>query len=324
MELLIASALGMVILGGALTLVRQGAQMNSMMSEKLEMQQSARVAVNLISRDLSWAGTGLQLGGVGLPAGNGAQTARFGCDFTSCYVGNNTFSDDRLYGVLPGDGKGPVVNGIATDMVTIAYRDLDSKLDQENLVSISSDGTQLQVTAGSAAEAAKLKPGDVLVVSNLIGYAAAVVTSVSGTTINLAAGDPLQMNQPTAEVGMVASLVDEDDNYPPSRAFRVELVTYFVDPNTRQLMRQVSAHPPAAVAENVEDLQLTYDVFDETGATASAALADAGGTPNQIRKANVFLRVSAPNRALFSNDKQEVSLRTSVSTRNLTFRDRYE
>ena len=89
-------------------------------------------------------------------------------------------------------------------------------------------------------------------------------------------------------------------------------------------MRQVNAHPPMAVAEYVENLQITYDIYDENLAVATAELDDAGGVPNQIRKANITLTVRSPGENLLEHDFQRITLTTSVSPRNLTYRDRYE
>jgi hypothetical protein len=89
-------------------------------------------------------------------------------------------------------------------------------------------------------------------------------------------------------------------------------------------MRQVNAHPPMAVAEYVENLQVTYDIYDENTAVAQADLNDAGGQFNQIRKTNIALTVRTPGETLMEQDFQRITLTTSVGPRNMTYRDRYE
>jgi hypothetical protein len=115
------------------------------------------------------------------------------------------------------------------------------------------------------------------------------------------------------------------------------VVTYFVDapagpdgalgtvddPPAR-LMRQVNAQPPIPVAESVEDFQILYDIFDDNLGVATAALADAGGLPNQIRKATITVSVRSPLRGLFNRVFERISLTTSVTPRNMSFRDRYQ
>jgi hypothetical protein len=89
-------------------------------------------------------------------------------------------------------------------------------------------------------------------------------------------------------------------------------------------MRQVNAHPPEPVAEFVENLQLTYDIFDEATAQSTAGLAGAGGFPNQIRKSNISVGTRSARRRLFGRGFERTSLLTSVSARNMIFRDRYQ
>ena len=104
-------------------------------------------------------------------------------------------------------------------------------------------------------------------------------------------------------------------------------MSYFIDATDWEnpiLMRQVSAHPPTAVAEHIMDLQFTFDIFDDEAEVAVADLGDAGGLPNQIRKMNIHVSSRSPKKTIFHGQKQYVSLRTSVSGRNLAFRDRYE
>jgi hypothetical protein len=115
------------------------------------------------------------------------------------------------------------------------------------------------------------------------------------------------------------------------------VITYFVDapagadgalgtaddPPAR-LMRQVNAQSPIPVAENVEDFQILYDIFDDNLGVVTAALADAGGVPNQIRKATVTMSLRSPHRGLFNGTHERMSLSTSVTPRNMSFRDRYQ
>ena len=89
-------------------------------------------------------------------------------------------------------------------------------------------------------------------------------------------------------------------------------------------MRQVNAQSPVAVAEDVENLQITYDVFDENTSNATADLPDANSAPNQIRKVNISLTTRTPVQGLLGRDYQRVNLTTSVGPRNLTYRDRYQ
>lgn len=331
-ELMVAVTLTLLILSGVISLFRQGIHASGMTTQRTEMQQNARVALNLMAQDLSIAGTGFPLGGIQLPTGTGSQDPRYGCDINGqCNVTQNA-QDDWLYGITPGDGLGPTINGAATDVVTLVYRDPNLPLDRNVLVSIADAGDSIQVNAADVSlisdVAHGIKNGDVLVLCNAHGCAAGAVTSVSSATINFADNDPLKFNQTGAASGKVASIANSGSpvTYPPTSAYRVLINRYYIDSTTNRLMREVNALPAVPVAENVENLQITYDTFDDATLVAQSnlsSLPSTYGVLNQIRKINVTVSVRAPMQDTFKAKYERFSLKTSVSARNLAFRDRY-
>ena len=90
-----------------------------------------------------------------------------------------------------------------------------------------------------------------------------------------------------------------------------------------RLMRQVNAFAPVPVAETVENLQLTYDTFDDATLVATSDLPTAGGLPNQIRKVNISINVRSPQPETRNGRYDRFAVKTSVSVRNLSFSDRY-
>lgn len=338
-EVVIAMGLGLVVLSGALLLTSQAINISDMVTQRSDMQQNGRVAINLMARDLSLAGTGFPAGGIQLPSGTGSQDSYFACDQSDCYITNNVYSDERLYAMTPGDGKGPTINGVVTDVITLVYRDTTSEFDQYPLVDIQS-GVAKKIWFDSNTTPAYDDPvvgltaGDLLVLYNGNAPEGAVgeVTSVlTGGEVHLGPGaaDPLQFNQPGAAFGNIKSILSPPPQpaFPPTSAYRINVITYYLDasdPNSTRLMRQAGGQPPVPVAENVEDLQITYDIYDENTAIATADLPGAGGTPNQIRKVNIALSTRSPVRTLLGRDFQRISLTTSIGPRNLTYRDRYE
>ncbi len=333
-ELMVAALLGLILTGGAMVILQRSVAVSDLAGALGEVHQNGRVAVNLIARDLSMAGTGIPQGGIQLPGGAGSSESRFACDQVACYVPANTYDDRRLYAVTPGNGKGPLINGAQTDVVTIVFRDWNSRFDQYPLVHITPSGNQItfdeRTTPPVSDPADGINEGDILILSNANGSAAGVVTGVNGNSVLFANNDPLNFNQPSAAFGNIASLANPGTpagQYPPTRAFRIDVVTYFLEPapgaGTVRLMRQVNAQPPAAVAESIQDLQITYDIFDEAAGT-TAGLDSAGGTPNQIRKVNLVVLARSLRPELGTKRFEHISLRTAVSTRNLAFRDRYE
>src|SRR5438309_817626 len=173
---MVAMTITLLIMSGVLTLFRQGILTSGMTTQQTEMQQNGRVAINLMAQDLNRAGTGFPLGGIQLPTGTGSQDPTYGCDINSQCNVPQTAQDDRLYAITPGDGLGPTINGTATDVVTLVYRDPNLPLDRNVLVSVSTSGNQIQVNAGDVSlvtdAATGVKNGEVLVLCNAHGCAA--------------------------------------------------------------------------------------------------------------------------------------------------------
>jgi len=335
LELLVATAAGLVLLSGAVVLFRQATDLGYVLTQRAEMLQNDRVAIDLITRDLRAAGTGMPTGGIQLPQGGVAPV--FACDFAgACAIALNTYASARLYALNPGDGLGAVINARSTDVVTVSYRDSSSNLDQYPLVSITATGEQIVFDAATSPPLndprSGVQVGDVLVLCNANGCAAATVTGVDAVSkqVGLAAGDPLHLNQPAAALGNVASLAAPpgSGSYPQTQAFRALIVTYYIDsttdPAAPRLMRHVSANSAVPVAQNIENLQISYDTFDENVGAATVNLPDAGGLPNQIRKVNIQITSRARFGRLVGRGFERMGLVTSVSPRNLSFRDRYQ
>jgi len=213
LEVMVAMGLGLIVLGGAVLLFRQAADLTNTVTLRAGMQQNARAALNLIARDLSIAGTGIATGGIQLPSGGGSGDSVFGCDSANCYITSNVYADDRLYAISPGDGKGPTVNGVATDVVTLVFRDAGSNLDQLPLLSVTPSGNQMTLDPATTPPyddpVVGLAAGDLLIMCNSNGCGAAVVTNVGGGgKVNFANSDPLGINQPSAAFGNIASLAN--------------------------------------------------------------------------------------------------------------------
>jgi len=66
---------------------------------------------------------------------------------------------------------------------------------------------------------------------------------------------------------------------PPVTVVRLLVVTYYVEVpiiagTTPRLMRQVNGNPPQPVADNVIDMQFSYDMCDPVNLVACAAIRD--------------------------------------------------
>jgi prepilin-type N-terminal cleavage/methylation domain-containing protein len=345
-ELMIAIAVMLVVMAAATALYRQSVQVSNTVTQQTEMQTELRAASNQLARDLNQAGTGIPLGGIPIPsAASGGTDPQFACDSTICYITNNhTFTQGVLYKVTPAHGIGPNVVQ-ASDAIVITY--IDPNLDWSGYPTqtAASNGTSITMPAGITpalnAPDVGLNVGDVLLLQNSNGAAAGVVTNFNAGSgvINFADLDPMNLNQSGATTGNIKSLrfnpvPGGPPFYPPITVSRIMLITYFIQTiNTpsgtdTQLMRQIGARTPTPVADHIEDLQFTYDVFDTNTSTLTSALPDAAtGTPpvpvpNQIRKINVTMSVRSP-RPNAQGVYDHYSLTTSIGPRNLSFHDRY-
>ncbi len=166
---------------------------------------------------------------------------------------------------------------------------------------------------------------------------AAVVAEVTGipnnTSMAFAAADALNFNQlgggianNLATVAAAAAGAGAQTS-----ACRLNAVSYFLQVpaaggtvQTPRLMRQVNGLDAVPVADNIINLQFTYDVIDSTTGTVVANQQDpigAGESPSLIQKVNVWIMASS----LLSNGNksQNMYLATSVSLRDMSFCNSY-
>lgn len=303
-ELLVAMTIGLIVIGAAVQLFSSGVNATWIVSQRAEMQQDARAASNLLTKDISLAGAGLPTGGVALASGAGIQRQNYGCDFTgACYlgaannvpinypqqtVGVNTIN--YLYGVIPGWRRGITINGAAgaTDVITVVYTDSVFLLRDYTVRFNDINGNSITFTLPNPAPnpldqavnnpAVGLQQGDLALFTSNVGgntaYAVGEVTAPvpagGGPNYTVAFGNtsPLLFNQNAATSGDLKQIVSNVGNVAAgTTAVRIWVITYYLDNNTGvpRLMRQVNGRVPVPVAENVADLRFTYDTYDSNG-----------------------------------------------------------
>jgi prepilin-type N-terminal cleavage/methylation domain-containing protein len=359
-ELLIAMAVSGIVVAGAVTLYQKSLQVSNIVTSRADMQAELRGAMNQIARDLNQAGTGIPISGIPVPTtATGGINPKFACDSSGCYISSgNTFKNGVIYKVTPANNVG-ISTSEATDALVITYMDpiaasgdLTSSatgLDWTPYptTNITDTGDSLIMPAGTTPALDDpqkgLNVGDLLLMQNDKGSALCEVTGFNAATgqISFAVNDPLRLNQPASPAvsGTLASLAISPTpaigpHYKPTTVSRIMMITYFVrkDPvdNHLMLMRQVNGRAPSPVAENIEDLQLTYDALDDSKSPAVlvANLPDAAvgspavSKPGQIRKINLVLTARSPQ--LNANGQYDrLSIQTSVGPRNLSFSDKY-
>jgi prepilin-type N-terminal cleavage/methylation domain-containing protein len=376
-ELLIALAVGTLVLGGAVQLFSRSVNAAWLVSQRSEMQQDARAASNLLTKDISLAGAGLPSGGIALASGTGSSPV-YGCSYNStCYLGatgaaavaypTQTVGASTIrymYGVIPGCTTGIPVNGNATDTITVVYADNTFLLSDYTVAFQNVGGTLVKFTLPFPAPnpldqavnntAVGLQAGDLVLFQTKLGsgtgattgYAIGEATSpiplgAGPYLVNFANADPLLFNQAAATSGDMAQISAGTGTV----ATRIWVITYYlkilpdptgVGPGTPVLMRQVNGRTPVPVAENVVNLQFTYDTYDSSGNLLHASC-DGGQTavppvsPNLIRTINIAhltfrSQLAGGNTSTRGalNGYQGYDVQTSVSARNLSFSQRYD
>jgi prepilin-type N-terminal cleavage/methylation domain-containing protein len=356
-ELMIGMVVGLIVMGAAVQLFKTGTDVATLASQRSEMQDNVRAALNLLSKDVSMAGSGLPSGGLALPYGTGAVSSLIACSQTgTCYLSADTYPNgtvgtttvsNYMYGLIPQPANGMQAGspsatipatGQTPDGITVVYEDYSFPLNTYTAAfPASPDGTSITLAAPSPVPAGLpgildptgIKVGDLILLNNATNggaFAVGEVTGIAGggSTLSFANNDPLKVNQSGATQGNIAYL----DGIPSLTANRIYAVTYFIqqssDGQPPRLMRQVNGQDAVPVADNIIGLKFTYDVCDGTNAGACAEISDpigAGYSPNNIYKVNI----QVIGQTLGVNGKsQSMALSTSVSTQNLSFTNRYQ
>lgn len=371
LELMIAASLGLVVIVAMTSLFRQGMNATFTVTQRAEVQQNMRAAIELMTKDISMAGAGLPSGGLQLAGAAGS--TKVACNQSgTCYVPADTYpSGNQMFGILPGYDNGVQNGSVITsapaavnDSITSIYCDYNFPLTNFSF-SFPTNGysatVALVTSPNSALPENILAPGG-LNVGDLLFFlvttpgqgtagssqgtsaaqTAAVVAEITGlpsnTQINFAANDALNFNQSGANslfntVANLGSNLGAGNSVTSSTvtACRLNAVTYFlqVPPaggtvQTPRLMRQVNGLTAVPVADNIINLQFSYDVISSTAGLMNANLANpiaAGDSPALIQKVNMW--VMGQSLLASGNRYQSMYLASSVSAGNMSFCNSY-
>jgi prepilin-type N-terminal cleavage/methylation domain-containing protein len=368
-ELLIAMSVGLLVLGGAVSMYTSGVQATWTVSQRAQMQQDSRAAFDLITQDIGLAGAGLPTGGVALASG--VAVPKYGCDVVTvlCHLGanNNTAISfppqsgaptiNQMYWVVPGCAKGPAINASigATDVITVVYSDSQLLMPNYYVEFNDVNGNSVNFIYPSPAPnpapqllnntGVGLQNGDLVLFQYGTNYAIAEVTAAPGVAatspfaVSFASGDLLNFNQNGATSNGLKQLIAActlkgvctvgtapgPTTQSLITATRIWAITYYLDKSSgiATLMRQANARQPVPVADNVQNLQFTYDTYDSNGNLLTASCS-AGGTTNYnlIRTINLA-HLSFRNQLKGAKGYQGTDMQSSVSARNLSFSARY-
>jgi prepilin-type N-terminal cleavage/methylation domain-containing protein len=343
LELMVSMALGLIVMAAMASLFKTGLNSTMLVTQRAETQQNMRAAIDLMVKDISMAGAGLPSGGIQLPSGNGSTASKFACDQTgTCHVQANTYpTGNYMYGILPGYTNGVEGGSVVTaapapainDSITSIYTDYNFPLNEYLVAFSNPNGTLITLTANPAYipappainSAGGIQAGDLIMLSNSVGTAVGEVTNITATTISFANLDALNINQTAAASNNIKFIAGGASTV----AYRLFAVTYYlnvpVNGQTPRLMRQVNGLAPVPVADNIINLQFAFDTYNSTTAALDANQPNPLGvaeSPNNIQKINMVLM----GQSMFNNGNkaQNLYLATSVSARNMAFRNRYQ
>lgn len=210
-ELLISTAVMLLVAGGALTTFKNALDINDTATQVGDANQNLRAGSNQLIRDLMMAGRVIANSGVPVPSGAGAQPINRPGPPGSSLTFQLVQDDDgtvMLPAITPGFSLGPAVNpGNTTDMVTILTVDefqwwikglganAPGTFDNTMAV-IAADGSSLTMLATSpwlvgdtAQDFAAINVGDIILFKNTYGMAIQTVTSKDATHLYFAQND---------------------------------------------------------------------------------------------------------------------------------------
>jgi prepilin-type N-terminal cleavage/methylation domain-containing protein len=364
LELLVASSIGLTVILVMSSLFKTGMDATMRVTQRAETQQNMRAAIELMTKDISMAGAGLPSGGLQLTTSGGVsryacnQTGT--CYITGgTYPNNGAGTPNYMFPLIPGFNRGvqngaviPAAPGQINSSITAISCDYNFPLTNFRFTFPSSTTANVAVINGGVQPNNILAPGG-LQVGDLIMFTvatpgngttgtgtslvqnAAIAAEITGipnnTRLNFNTGDPLNMNQTSGSNNLAAVAAAAAGVGAQTSACRLQAVSYFlqVPPaggtvQSPRLMRQVNGLDAVPVADNIINLQFSYDIIDATTGTVVANQRDPVGaaqSPNLIQKVNIWIMGASPTTN--GNKSQNMYLATAVSTRDMTFCNSY-
>jgi type II secretory pathway pseudopilin PulG len=368
-ELLVATSLGLIVILTMTTLFKMGMDATFTVTQRAEVQQNMRAAIELMTQDLTHAGAGLPSGGLQLVTGG--SVSNYACNQSgTCYVPAHNFPTNvntgvanYMYGIIPGYNNG-VQNGTAipnasaqrNDSVTVIYNDYNFPLTNFSFA-ITGPTTATATLVGTPNALLPINPlapgglnvGDLLLFlvsvpgtggsnGNSLVQTAAVVAEITGIAgsgpwaLTFNAGDALNLNQTGATANNLSSVSTALGTATAQMTVsRLNVVTYFLQVpaaggtvQTPRLMRQVNGLTAVPVADNIINIQFSYDVIDAFTGYLSANLANpvaSGQSPSTIQKINIW--IMGESLTTGTKKSQSMYLITSVAARNMSFCNSY-
>ncbi len=316
-ELVVGVTIFVIVLGAIYGLLELGRSGRLNTTQRSEVLQNMRIALNTMGRDCINAGVDYPNQGAAAP--DNSLRALFNI---SNIEGESTDDDDDADLLTPVYPKNNVnrINNLDTDQLSLTFID-DTFNGGENLpVDIpEANSSERLVTTG--ADTTMCSVGDIYVVIGRKGAAIGMLTNKTGDTLFFDQGDPLGING-------AANAANPIFNIEPTSVQRVVWANYYVadeDGNgtaTGTLRRRVYGGANAGdqgfvdqpLAFGVQNLQIQYVLAN--GEVVDVPDLDEMQTVRQVR---VTVSVRSPDRDPKTNRPFESTLTSTFSTRNLTY-----
>lgn len=361
-ELMVGTAITLLVVGTALTAFTSAVKVTQSGTSMADANQNLRAGTNQLIRDLMMAGRVIGPEGIPMPSGAGlnpflrptppipAGSPATQLNFDLIVNSTTTLN---LPDISTGEGLGPIVNGEATDIVTIMTVDEFTPVLMSPPAYPGSPGaaeavidpaagnltlptnSQWLALGAAANDTSPIVVGDLIFFKSPTGTAIQTVTRTDPTHIYFDSGDWFQFNQRGGVAPVLQMKLPQDSTSAWTQKvslFRAVMITYYVDnvttPGSPRLTRVENNFGGQALAGVVEDLKLTYDVADGfTNPVGLASLPITVGTqsyaPNQIRKVNLHVGVRSESKSPITQDYIRNHVSTAVDVRSLASVDRY-
>ena len=287
-EMMVAMGVTTVVMGATMTGLSDVSKGSEMVVNVTEMNKALRTGMDLIERDMLQVGSGLPPGHtINVPSGAGSTPIKMpgppGTAFTS------VVGDPDISAVEPKPGLGPVINGVATDVLTVLMADnafLDVPVTAATATTV--DVSLINGLPNLASGADKVSAGQLMMVWKGTATTLLEVTSVdtSSRRLTFSINDSLNLNQSGAAAGNLAfvnaqapALTSVTSTY----ITRIRMITYYldatIDPAHPRLVRRINNGSPTvfdntsgtAVAMDIENLTFRFDLNDGNLNPASVA-----------------------------------------------------
>jgi len=365
LELMVSVSILVTVVGVSLSMLVDAQHMYEGVTDMADMQQNLRASMINMQRDFIQAAEGLPTTGLSYPQGGTAKTINRPSPTGKAYTFPVPAVSSTIADITPGvqgtTTPGLTVGGTPTDFITVMY--VDNSLVDVNSHQMSqypiyqvanagnpacnglikSDGSSVTFDANCITISGTngVQPGDLIMFFNGQNYAIQTVTSVAGQVVTFATGDSFNFNGmlTKATAGTLLQLqngvASAGGPYPPTTAARVKMVTYYIDnvtnPALPQLVRQVNFNTPTAVADGIEDLQISFGITQSNnpavyGAAGVGNAKQPLGTdsPSQIRNVNLFVGARSNNAYSVTGQFFRDNMVTKVGVRSLSFVNIYQ